>query len=119
MINAACSAEARISSVDASSTVSPKGISIAYLLPKIIGPQYIVIAPFYKWRQSCCMPIRKSPGRPGKDEPSAPSRRRGIRIPLEIDKLLEQVAAAKGLSVHAAIREAIQAWVDQNRETDR
>jgi len=57
------------------------------------------------------MPIRKSPGRPGRNDPPAPSRRRGIRIPAEVDEQLVKAAADRGISVHAAVREAVLLWL--------
>ena len=59
------------------------------------------------------MPFRKSPGRPAttRGEAPAPTRRRGIYIPVELDQRLVQKAEERGLSVQGAIREAIQEWV--------
>lgn len=57
------------------------------------------------------MPIRDSPGRPKRGEPSAPSRQRAIRIPLEIDKLLEALAVEERVSVQREVRDAIVFWL--------
>lgn len=49
------------------------------------------------------MPIRRS----RKEDPPAPSRRRVIKVPVEMDQEIEQEAAARGLSYQAAVRLAI------------
>jgi len=61
-------------------------------------------------------PARKAPGRPGRDEPPAPSRRRGIRIPLEVDQALERLAVDRQVSVHSLIRTALEEWLEAQAE---
>lgn len=64
----------------------------------------------YGWRVST---FRREPGRPGKDDPPAPSRRVDVKIPLELLEQLERIAEAEGKSRHLAIREAIAEWVEK------
>ena len=54
-------------------------------------------------------------GRPKRHEAPAPSRKRTLLVPLEMDEELVKVAEAKGLSVHAALREAVALWLETNR----
>lgn len=58
--------------------------------------------------------LRRAPGRPGKNEPAAPTRRVGVRVPLELLDSLERIAAAQGVSRHATIRNALVAYAQQN-----
>jgi hypothetical protein len=53
------------------------------------------------------MPIRHSPGRPGRHDPPAPQRQRTIYLPVELDSQLVTIAAKEGVSVHALIRQAV------------
>lgn len=64
----------------------------------------MIISP--RW-DSWDMPIRNAPGRPRKGEPPSPSRRRVVKVPLDLDQELERQAAARGVSYQAAVREAI------------
>jgi hypothetical protein len=57
------------------------------------------------------MPIRKSPGRPGRGELPAPQRKRTVYLPLEVDVEMMQLAKPRGLSAQAAIREAVLIWL--------
>ena len=57
------------------------------------------------------MQIRTKPGRPARDEPPAPSRKRSVLVPSEHDADLVAKAAARGITVHAALREAIVLWL--------
>lgn len=63
--------------------------------------------------------FRRSPGRPGKHEAAAPSRRIGVLVPLELLTLLERIAAIKSISRHAAIREALAAYVEAELRHDK
>ena len=56
--------------------------------------------------------FRRDPGRPGKDEDPAPSKRVGVFIPVLILEGLEQVAKQRGISRHQALREAIAEYVE-------
>lgn len=57
------------------------------------------------------MRIRQTPGRPKKGEPPAPSRRRVVKVPMELDEAIVEQAAARGLSYQAAVREAMVLWL--------
>ena len=62
--------------------------------------------------------LRREPGRPGRHEPPAPSRRMDVRVPVELaDRLMAQVAA-RNMTRHQAIREAIAEWVEK-RESEQ
>ena len=58
------------------------------------------------------MPIRKTPGRPRKGEPPAPSRRRVVKVPLDLDGQVVKTAQANGLSYQAAVRDALVLWLE-------
>jgi hypothetical protein len=81
---------------------------------KIVG-----LFPGAPCRQSWLMPpsFRREPGRPGKHEPPAPSRSVDVRIPTEILERLEAIAAARGISRHQVIREALARYVEMEAET--
>jgi hypothetical protein len=49
-------------------------------------------------------------GRPRKGQETGPTIPRSIRFPAPIWKRLEQRAEAKGITLHAALREAILEW---------
>lgn len=55
--------------------------------------------------------FRRAPGRPGRHEPAAPSRKVGVLVPLGLLASLERIAQARGITRHAAIREALAAYV--------
>ena len=57
------------------------------------------------------MPIRRSPGRPKRNDPPAPSKRRVVKVPIDLDDLVVREAAARGLSYQAAAREALLLWL--------
>ena len=65
------------------------------------------------------MPIRNTPGRPGRGEPPAPQKQRTVRIPKEIDQALQRTAEDLGLSVQAAIREAVVEWLERHADEGR
>lgn len=59
---------------------------------------------------------RKSPGRPGRDEPPAPV----VRVQLDLPKaMLERamaIAKARGLKRQAAVREALAEWIERHEK---
>jgi metal-responsive CopG/Arc/MetJ family transcriptional regulator len=57
---------------------------------------------------------RREPGRPGKDEAPAPSKRVGVFIPLQILAQLERIALERRITRHAAIREALAEYVEHH-----
>ena len=57
------------------------------------------------------MPFRRSPGRPRKGEPPAPSRVVFVKIPLDLLEALEAIASSRRMSRHQAIREALARYV--------
>jgi len=57
---------------------------------------------------------RREPGRPGKDESPAPSKRVGVFIPLQILAQLEHIALGRQITRHAAIREALAEYVERH-----
>jgi post-segregation antitoxin (ccd killing protein) len=63
------------------------------------------------------MPIRHSPGRPGRSDPPAPQRQRTLYLPVEVDSELVDLAAKEGVSVHALMRRALVEWIEQKRES--
>ncbi|OFX20424.1 MAG: hypothetical protein A2V77_02770 [Anaeromyxobacter sp. RBG_16_69_14] len=50
-------------------------------------------------------------GRPKKGEEPGPTKARSIRFPVQVDAALEKAAKARGLTVHAAVRTAVVAWI--------
>lgn len=52
-------------------------------------------------------------GRPRRLDEVGGTTPRSVRFPNEVWKLIEARATEKGITVHAALREAILAWVDQ------
>ena len=62
------------------------------------------------------MTFRRAPGRPGPDEPSAPSVIVNVRIPTDILKALDALAAQRGMPRHQAIREALARYVEAEVE---
>lgn len=61
-------------------------------------------------------PGRKRPGRPRRGEDPAPSRKRTVAIPVEVDDQVQAQAQARGLSYQAVIREALAQWVEREHE---
>jgi hypothetical protein len=61
--------------------------------------------------------IHVTPGRPRKGAPKADTVPRSIRFPAPVWRDLERVATASGLTVHAAMREAIIAWMKRQPAT--
>lgn len=63
------------------------------------------------------MPIefRRSPGRPGRNDPPAPAVRIRTEIPEAMLAELVSLAEAKKLSRQAAIREALAMWIEAHR----
>ncbi len=53
-------------------------------------------------------------GRPRKGEETGPTIPRSIRFPAPVWKRLEKRAKAKGITLHAALREAIIAWAGRS-----
>jgi hypothetical protein len=56
------------------------------------------------------MPLPRR-GRPKKGEEPGPTKARSIRFPVQVDAALEKAAKARGLTVHAAVRTAVVAWI--------
>ena len=56
---------------------------------------------------------RRAPGRPGKDEPSAPTVRLQTRIPKAVMTEFLRIAKNRGLSRQAAVREAMSEWMQR------
>jgi hypothetical protein len=52
-------------------------------------------------------------GRPRKGEETGPTSPRSVRFPAAVWSRLEERAAAKGMSLHAALRAAIIEWVSR------
>jgi hypothetical protein len=52
-------------------------------------------------------------GRPRKLEEVGGTSPRSVRFPDEVWKIIEARAKKKGISLHAALREAILAWIDK------
>lgn len=55
-------------------------------------------------------------GRPKKGTETGPTIPRSVRFPARVWKHLEQRAKAEGMPLHAALRAAVLAWVDQDRD---
>lgn len=60
------------------------------------------------------MAIHVRRGRPKKGEETGPTTPRSIRFPDAFWKDIETQAKADGLSVHAALREAVMAWLQKS-----
>ena len=58
--------------------------------------------------------FRRAPGRPGRHEPAAPTKRIGVLVPLGLLEQLVSIAQARDITRHAAIREAISDYVDKH-----
>ncbi len=54
-------------------------------------------------------------GRPRKGRETGPTIPRSVRFPAEIWKHLEARAKAEGIPLHAALRAAVLAWVNEQR----
>jgi hypothetical protein len=61
--------------------------------------------------------IHAGQGRPRKGTETGPTVPRSVRFPARIWRHLERRAKAKGVPLHAALRAAVLAWI--NEETDR
>ena len=59
------------------------------------------------------MTIHVGIGRPKKGEETGPTIPRSVRFPAAVWKLLEERAEAEGMTLHAALRAAIIAWVSR------
>jgi hypothetical protein len=58
--------------------------------------------------------VARGRGRPRKGTETGPTVPRSVRFPATVWKHLEQRAKAKGLPIHAAIRAAVIAWMEQD-----
>ncbi len=58
--------------------------------------------------------VHVRPGRPRKGEETGPTIPRSIRFPAPVWKRLEKRAKAQGITLHAALREAIIEWVGRS-----
>lgn len=58
--------------------------------------------------------FRKERGRPGRDEDPAPSVRKSLFVPILINQAIERIAQVKGISHHAAMREALAEYVERH-----
>jgi hypothetical protein len=54
-----------------------------------------------------------APGRPRKGTETGPTVPRSIRFPAPVWRQIEKRAAAKGITLHAALRAAVVAWMRQ------
>jgi len=54
-----------------------------------------------------------APGRPRKGTETGPTVPRSIRFPAPVWRQIEQRAKAQGISLHAALRAAVAAWMRQ------
>jgi hypothetical protein len=57
--------------------------------------------------------VRVGRGRPRKGTETGPTVPRSVRFPAEVWALLERRAKAQGLPLHAALRAAVVAWVNE------
>jgi hypothetical protein len=63
--------------------------------------------------------INVTPGRPKKGEETGPTIPRSIRFPVPVWKSLEKLAKAEGLTLHAALRAAVLAWIEEQSHSRR
>ena len=61
--------------------------------------------------------IQSFRGRPRKGTETGPTIPRSVRFPVRVWKHLEGRAKAEGMTLHAALRAAVMAWI--NNETER
>ena len=61
--------------------------------------------------------IHSGRGRPRKGTETGPTIPRSVRFPARVWKHLERRAKAEGIPLHAALRAAVMAWI--NNETER
>ena len=61
--------------------------------------------------------INPGRGRPKKGQETGPTIPRSVRFAAPVWKLLEQRAKEDGVSLHAALRAAVVAWVARSRRT--
>lgn len=59
---------------------------------------------------------RKERGRPGRGDGPAPSVRKGVYIPVLVLEAMQGIAERKGITLHAAMREAFAEWVERHGE---
>lgn len=64
-------------------------------------------------------PGRTRPGRPRLGEPSAASRKRTFAVPLDMDAALQRLVEARGISIQAALREAVDLWLKNEAKRQR
>lgn len=57
-------------------------------------------------------PGRSKPGRPRRGEPPAPARKRTIAFPVDQDDALQAKAHQLGISLQAAVRQAVDEWLE-------
>ena len=60
------------------------------------------------------MDIRKKPGRPGRDEAPAPSQKRTLMVPVEMDVAYAAWAKERGETAHALMKEALAEHLKRN-----
>lgn len=60
-------------------------------------------------------PGRPKPGRPRRGEEPAPARKRTIAFPLDQDQALQARAQELGLSLQAAVRQAVEEWLHAHK----
>lgn len=58
-------------------------------------------------------PGRLKAGRPRRGEDPAPARKRTIAFPLDQDEALQARARELGISLQAAVRQAVEAWLER------
>lgn len=58
-------------------------------------------------------PFRLNPGRPGRSEKSAPTRRVDSRLPDWWLPIIEAIAERRGLRRHSGVREAVWEWMQR------
>jgi len=60
--------------------------------------------------------VRTKMGRPEKGSVSAPSKTKSVRFTEEVWEAVEKIAKAKGITTHAALREAVAEWLKENAD---
>ena len=60
--------------------------------------------------------INAGPGRPRKGTETGPTVPRSVRFPARVWRHLERRAKAEGLPLHAALRAAVLAWINDKTE---
>lgn len=63
--------------------------------------------------------INVTPGRPKKGEETGPTIPRSIRFPAAVWERLEELAGAEGMTLHAALRAAVLAWIAEQSASRR